>query len=313
MAFGVPAKSIYMATTRTHLVIVERSEHRAYLEGWATAAAALGYATTSVRTDRWRIRRFLEWCERSGPGRVEAVKAADLESYREHVRGVPSLRDGGPVSEFTVYRLLRVVQLLFDHLLQSGVVAVDPFAGFTMNRPQRAPKRSILTRAEVTALYGACERLEERALLALAYGCGLRVGEVERLNAAEVRLADGLLVVERGKYDKRRVIPLSAGVRRDLLAYARRRGGTEPAFLRHGRGGRLRRHTIQKWLTRLARRAGVNKSVTVHVLLHTIASHLLTGGLAVKEVRTFWGRSLLATTQRYVQVDGKLIDKIVGA
>jgi len=302
-----------MATSRTHLVIVERAEHRAYLAGWATAATALGYAAASVRTDRWRIRRFLEWCERRGPGRVEAVTAADLEAYREHVRGVPSLRDGGPVSEFTVYRLLRVVQLLFDYLLQSGVVAVDPFAGFTMNRPKRAPKRNILTRAEVTKLYAACERLEERALLALAYGCGLRVGEIERLDGERVRLADRLLVVERGKYDKRRVIPLSAGVRRDLLAYARRSRNPagEPAFLRHGRGGRLRRHTIQKWLTRLAERAGISKSVTVHVLRHTIASHLLTEGMAVEEVRTFLGHSLLATTQRYVQVEDQLIEQIV--
>lgn len=300
-----------MATSRTHLVIIERAEHRAYLAGWATAATALGYAAASVCTDRWRIRRFLEWCERRGAGRVEAVTAADLEAYREHVRRVPSLRDGGPVSEFTVYRLLRVVQLLFDYLLQSGVVAVDPFAGFTMNRPKRAPKRNILTRAEVTKLYAACERLEERALLALAYGCGLRVGEIERLDGERVRLANRLLVVERGKYDKRRVIPLNAGVRRDLLAYAVRRRGGEPAFLRHGQGGRLRRHTIQKWLTRLAERAGVSKSVTVHVLRHTIASHLLTGGMAVEEVRTFLGHSLLATTQRYVQVEEQLIEQIV--
>ena len=49
------------------------------------------------------------------------------------------------------------------------------------------------------------------------------------------------------------------------------------------------------------------------MLRHTIASHLLTEGMAVEEVRTFLGHALLATTQRYVQVDGKLIDEIVGA
>ena len=53
--------------------------------------------------------------------------------------------------------------------------------------------------------------------------------------------------------------------------------------------------------------------MTVHVLRHTIASHLLTGGLAVEEVRTFLGHALLAATQRYAQVDGEVIDKIVGA
>lgn len=87
--------------------------------------------------------------------------------------------------------------------------------------------------------------------------------------------------------------------------------GLEPAFLRHGRGGRLRQHTAEKWLKRLAVRAEITTPVSVHVLRHTIASHLLASGLAVEDVRTFLGHALLATTQRYTRVSAEQIEQII--
>lgn len=294
--------------TRTRTLPLERAEHETYLAGLVEELTTLGYAERSAVGHYWAARRFLYWTEKYGAGRAELTRRADLEAYRTHVRAAPSLRDGGPVSDQTVYQNLRTVQLLFDYLLRVGVAVADPFATFRMNQPKRGPAREVLTRPEVTALYGACERLAERVLLSLTYGCGLRVGELERLDAGDVRLDDALLVVERGKNGKRRLIPLSAGVSRDLAAYAERRRGREPAFLRHDRGGRLRQHTAQKWLKRLARRADITKTVSVHVMRHSIATHLLAGGMPVEEVRLFLGHALLATTERYTRVvTGQLV------
>jgi integrase/recombinase XerD len=290
---------------------LERPEHLTMLDGLLAELSALGYAEGSLKGHYWTARRFLSWTETSGSGRATATTAVELETYQEHLRRAPSLRDGGPVSDKTVYQNIRTVQLLFDYLLRLGLLTADPFADFRMIRPERGAARPILTRSEVDKMYAACDRLEERALLALTYGCGLRVGELERLNRGEVKLEDGLVIVEKGKNEKRRLIPMSSGVRRDLVAYNSRRTGREQAFLRHGRGGRLRQHTAQKWLQRLARRAEVTKPVSVHVMRHTIASHLLAGGLAVEEVRTFLGHALLATTERYTRVSGEQIRKIM--
>ncbi|MFT6130479.1 MAG: integrase/recombinase XerD [Neolewinella sp.] len=300
-----------MGRLRIRILNLYRPEHEACLSELVDELATLGHAERGVASYYWNVRRFLCWLENQGAKRVEATTAMDLEAYREHVRNAPSLRDGGPVSEKTIYSLLRSVQLLFDYLLQRGEITADPFSTFTMNRPKRGPARAILTRLEVEELYAACENIAERALLGLTYGCGLRVGELERLNADDVQLGKGVLVVERGKNEKRRLVPLSDGVRRDLVAYDSRRIGLEPAFLRHGRGGRLRQHTAQKWLQRLAARAEIKTPVSVHVLRHTIASHLLAGGLAVEDVRTFLGHALLATTQRYTRVSAEQIEQIV--
>jgi integrase/recombinase XerD len=198
---------------------VERPAHETYLDELVAGMSALGYAERSLTSHYWTARRFLDWTEQHGAGRIEATTSADLEAYRERVKNEPSLKDGGPVSDKTVYQNLRTVQLLFDHLLGTGKLAADPFATFRMNQPKRGAAREILTLEEVAKMYTACDGSAERALLALTYGCGLRVGELERLNVEEVRSVDGLLVVERGKNGKRRLVPMSPGVRRDLEGY----------------------------------------------------------------------------------------------
>ena len=300
-----------MARPRTRILNLERLEHENYLTGLVDELTTLGYAEKSAASHYWVARRFLSWTEKQGAARAELTGRADLEAYRAHVRDTPSLKDGGPISDKTVYQNMRTVQLLFDYLLRIGTATADPFATFRMNRPKRGAAREILTTGEVTAMYAVCDRLAERALLSLTYGCGLRVGELERLNVEDVRLEDGLLVVERGKNAKRRLIPLSAGVVRDLADYDERRTGRESAFLRHGRGGRLRGHTAQKWLKRLAKRARISKVVSVHVMRHSIASHLLAEGMPVEEVRVFLGHALLATTERYTRVGREQLAQIV--
>lgn len=300
-----------MGRPRIRILPLSQSRHEAYLVGMTEELAVLGYVEGSLKRHYWSARRFLTWLENWGSGAAEKCTSEDLRAYQEHLENEPSLQDGGPVSEKTVYHNLRSVQLLFDYLLRCQIATVDPFASFQMNRPQRAAARPILTREEIIKLYAACDHLGERALLALTYGCGLRVGELERLNRDDVQIQRGLLIVELGKNGKRRLVPMSAGVRRDLAAYAARRTDQEVAFLRHARGGRLRQHTAQKWLWRLAQRAEVKTKVSVHVLRHTIASHLLAEGLKVEEVRTFLGHSLLATTERYTRVDMALIGQML--
>jgi integrase/recombinase XerD len=179
-----------------------------------------------------------------------------------------------------------------------------------MDYPKGRSRRVILTKTEISELYIACENRGERALLSLAYGCGLRVGEIEKINRIDIRMGLGLVLVEEGKNGKRRAVPISGGVARDLAAQLQRPVGGQ-SFLHNDRGGRLRSFTAQKWLKRLAQRAGITKLVTAHVLRHSIASHLLAEGLEVEGVRVFLGHALLSTTEIYTQVEGEQIKELL--
>lgn len=280
---------------------LENTNHQNYVVEMLGELTALGFCPLSVQQHGRSALRFLSWVEKLGPGRVLGVKKEALEAYRSHVANTPSLRDGGPVTAKTVYQELRSARLLIDHLLGAGILITDPFAGFKMNYPKSRSRRTILTKTEVTALYEACENRGERALLALAYGCGLRGGEIERINREDIRIGQGLVLVEKGKNGKRRAVPISGGVARDLARQLERRNEKEH-FLCNEKDGRLRSFTAQKRLKRLAERADIARPVTVHVLRHSIASHLLEEGLAVEEVRVFLGHALLATTEIYTQV-----------
>jgi integrase/recombinase XerD len=280
---------------------LENTNHQNYVVEMLGELTALGFCPLSVQQHGRSALRFLNWVEKLGSRQVTEVKKKGLEAYRNHVANAPSLRDGGPVSAKTVYQELRSARLLIDHLLGAGILIVDPFAGFKMNYPKSRSRRTILTKTEVTALYEACENRGERALLALAYGCGLRGGEIENINREDIRIGQGLVLVEKGKNGKRRAVPISGGVARDLARQLERRNAKEH-FLCNEKDGRLRSFTAQKRLKRLAERAGIARPVTVHVLRHSIASHLLEEGLAVEEVRVFLGHALLATTEIYTQV-----------
>jgi integrase/recombinase XerD len=276
-------------------------DHQNYVVEMLGELSALGFHTASVEQHGRSALRFLSWVGNVGPGRVIEVKKGTLKAYKIHVTNRPSLRDGGQVSEKTVYHELRSVRLLVDHLLGAGVLAIDPFAGFEMDYPKGRSRRVILAKTEISELYAACENRGERALLSLAYGCGLRVGEIEKINREDIRIGQGLVLVQNGKNGKRRAVPIGGGVAKDL---ARQLERLDPgkAFLRNSKGHRLRSFTAQKWLKRLAQRAEITRPVTAHVLRHSIASHLLEEGLAVEEVRVFLGHALLATTEIYTQV-----------
>jgi site-specific recombinase XerD len=60
--------------------------------------------------------------------------------------------------------------------------------------------------------------------------------------------------------------------------------------------------TIDKRVAELVGRAGIEEHVTAHVLRHSVATHLLAGGMDLERVRDFLGHAHLETTQIYTHV-----------
>ena len=133
--------------------------------------------------------------------------------------------------------------------------------------------------------------------------------EAVALNVGDVDYRAGLLYVRRGKGRKRRVVPLSEQVGTGLKIYQVRQrwpyvtDRSGPAFLLNNHGTRLRGNTAGYYLKRLVKRAGLSGRITPHVLRHSIATHLLLGGMPVERVRDFLGHDHLETTQLYTHVE----------
>lgn len=283
------------------------------LVGWL---AAIGHTPQGAEQHGRQALRFLSWLEKKGIHSIESIDPPTLVHYRQYLKSQPSQNDGGKLHGKTIYAHLRTVQLLFDLLLETGRTTQDPMSEVDLEYPKVRSHRQVLSQMEIAQLYQACNQLRERAILALAYGCGLRAAELEALNIQDIRFKDRLLIVQRGKNSKRRVIPLSEGVRRDLELYYRSQRrylpSTQQAFLLHDRRERMRGYTANKRLRQLASRSGLRaKPISIHVLRHSIATHLLENGVGVDQVRTFLGHALLSTTEVYTHINNRQLHKMV--
>jgi integrase/recombinase XerD len=163
-------------------------------------------------------------------------------------------------------------------------------------RPQRIPE--LLTRAEVASVLNACADPRYRAMLAVAYGCGLRLSEILALRVKDLDGERKLLRVEQGKGAQDRLVPLSPTLLEELRAYWRLYRPQERLFA--GRGGEpLCATGLQRAYTLAKRAAGVTKDGGIHSLRHAYATHQLAAGLPVERLQRLMGHRRIQTTLRY--------------
>ncbi len=252
------------------------------------------------------VAEFLACTGKPLPG----IGSVDILRYRVYLEQRPNKRRGGGLSERMIHHHLYALRLLFGYLEQTGMVSLNPTSGLVFPPPQQR-QRVILDREEVQALFSATHTLREKAVLHLCYSCGLRRSEAVQLNAGDIHFKSQLLYVRSGKGAKRRVIPLPERVSTELQHYMQYERAEQlqmarpaAAFILSRRGTRLLGDSLNNEFKALVERAGIEKNVSLHDLRHSIATHLLTSGLPLEQVRDFLGHAHLESTQLYTHLDG---------
>jgi len=174
--------------------------------------------------------------------------------------------------------------------------------------PNAKPARrcpEILSGTEVARLLDATTSPKYRAIFMLAYGAGLRIGEVTALRVSDIDSQRMLIHVREGKTGPRHVM-LSPRVLAALRAYwkAARPEGPElfPGGRRQRAGSRLTRESIHRVLAKVVRQAGIRKRVYPHMLRHCFATHLLEAGADVRAVQVLLGHACLESTTAYLHL-----------
>lgn len=146
----------------------------------------------------------------------------------------------------------------------------------------------------------------DAAVLALLYGCGLRIAEALSLTRAEAPVPGVDLIEVTGKGGKRRQLPAIPAVQAavaDYLAqcpYALNESG--PLFV-GAKGGPLNPRIVQFAVARMRGALGLADSATPHALRHSFATHLLSRGGDLRTIQELLGHASLSTTQVYTEVD----------
>lgn len=274
------------------------------VERWLDAVwMERGLSDNSLGSYRRDLLQYAHWLE-GRDVRLDHSRREHLFAYLEHLHQ----RRLNPRS---VARKLSALRGFFRWALREGVVGEDPTV--TVERPRigRALPKT-LSEADVEALLAAPDvdtalGLRDRTMLEVLYAAGLRVSELVGLTLGQVNQRQGLVRIL-GKGGKERLVPLGD----EALAWLQRylRDG-RPLLLADGasdilfpsrRGGAMTRQTFWHRLRHIARRAGVQKTLSPHTLRHAFATHLLNHGADLRVVQLLLGHSDLSTTQIYIHV-----------
>ncbi len=155
----------------------------------------------------------------------------------------------------------------------------------------------------------------DRALFELMYGSGLRVSEICALPTNSVDTEEGIARIF-GKGSKERVVPVGRHATHAIRNYLH---GGRPHLVKENtgaelflsiRGKAISRKMVWVLVKQYGKKAGIEKSISPHLLRHSFATHLLMGGADVRSVQEMLGHADVGTTQLYTQVEAeRLLDE----
>ena len=256
------------------------------------------------------IKEFLYWLERRGLKHVKNITATDINLYSEWLNTRPCQRGEGTLSDNSIKNHFLALHLFFEMLLDAEIVSTA-YVLPAFSKRKTIP-REILSISEILELKRCCENQLETSIINIAYGCGLRRSEMVMLDAHDVLLTKGYLIVRSGKNSKRREVPLSGSIIDELKNYlqeyrydrVKQNRFSEKAMFVNADGQRISGDALNRILKNICIRSGnkniIAKNITLHCLRHSIATHLQEAGAGMEFVRDFLGHAEIDTTQLYM-------------
>ena len=243
------------------------------------------------------IRRYLRFVERFAQHfdkSPDKLGPDHLRSYQAYLLKERKLDPGSVENHVAALRFL-FIRTLHRH-------AFREFLPYPRTR-KKLP--NILSGEEVARLIDASSGLFQRTLLMVLYGTGMRRSELVRLKISDIDSQRMILHVVNGKGGKDRDLPLSPALLETLRAHWR---WLKPrTYLFPSRKYRDREQPITGkivWVacTEAARRAGIRKKVTPHLIRHSWATHLLEAGTDLRTIQLLLGHEDLETTAKYLHL-----------
>lgn len=230
-----------------------------------------------------------------------------IKNYYNYLQTKISKRSKKPLSESHIYSQLLAIKLYFEYLERTRTIKQNPY-NLRIKQPTKK-ERLVFTQEEIKTLYQNCNNLLETVILHLCYGCGLRRTEVILLDVKDINFEQKLLFIRKGKGKKRRVIPLTETIVKDLKNYNNYieiyRTEKVQNFLINTQSTAITGNTIYTTFKRILKRTKHldHQKYCLHSLRHSIATHLLENEMSIEMVRDFLGHSQLVTTQIYTRIN----------
>ncbi|MCO6175383.1 tyrosine-type recombinase/integrase [Flavobacterium sp. NRK F10] len=282
----------------------------------------LGFVPTTVYTLPNQAREFLYFLEQNNIKQIHQLSDQHLQNYYQYLTARSNERHNGALSTNYINHHIWGLEKFFEFLDHKGVNGLPPLNLKFLKTDNL--KREILTIAEIKELYKILENQQlitqkqevlnhqDKVMLTIYYGCGLRRTEGTNVSIDDINFDTRVLHVKKGKNNKQRLIPFNQTTSKILQdwIYEYRpllvKDKTEHKLFINGQGKPLTGGTLGNRLKRIINQSDnialKEKTITLHSLRHSIATHLLANGMDLQKVQRFLGHSSLETTQIYTHL-----------
>lgn len=286
------------------------SEYKLLLQSFTEWLGLLGYSPLSIPAHTISVKDFLLYQEQAGKLLLEQLTATDANNFIEHLQNKIGERTHKALSNNHINKNIQSLQLFSRYIRETN----RSNTGFNLKRMEQARgKPAWLAKPEIQALYEATADnllgIRDRAMLAVFYGCGLRLNEGACLTLNDIQRDRKVLHVRKGKHYKERFVPIAGKNYEELQLYVDygrpqllQEHKTEAVFIDANKGRPLTKQSLYIRIKQLAKKAGIKKKVGTHTLRHSIATHLLQSGMKLERIQQFLGHADLDSTQIYTHL-----------
>jgi len=254
------------------------------------------YSESTINTYTGMLKHFLRF--------VTPKKSSEIEA-EDMVRFVNEYVIPRKLSYTFQNQVISAAKLFFKHIHR---IEMDVESFERPRREHRLP--NVLSKEEIKLILQAPSNLKHRALLSLIYACGLRRSEALNLIPKDIDSGRGILIIRNGKGKKDRITPLPEKILKLLREYYKSYRPVNWLFEGQVKGERYSEKSLESVLKHSVEKAGIRKSVTLHWLRHSYATHLLESGTDLRYIQELLGHSSSKTTEIYTHVSTRSIQKI---
>lgn len=225
---------------------------------------------------------------------------SDIESYLNDI----ALQE---VSYQEINRHISAIKFYYEKLGGWSKMKISQ-----VKRP-KSPKNLpyIFSTREVKLLFSQVTHSKHKCMLFLAYGCGLRAGEVISLQVRDIMLDRDQIFIRGGKGKKDRVVMVPKSIIPLLRQYVQEHRPDNWLFPGQDRQKPYSRSSLRKIFKRALQKAGLDRRHKLHNLRHSFATHLMEGGTQQRLIQKLLGHSSSKTTEIYTHISRGSVSQVV--
>ena len=287
----------------------------------------LGFSSGVVVDYKGRIKDFFEWLELQGIEQIKLLQHKHIKQYFKHLETRPNKRQKGALSVSHLNHNFIAIDKLLEYFHQIGMSTAPVPINYRMRVDKQAniDKIQPLAQTEIQELranikyvypqlsFAKREVKQEqlKLIFALYYACGLRRTEGYNLTIKDIDFDNKTIFVKQGKNYKDRFIPMNDSIKTALEHYIYNfrilhKTAHKRLFLETTDTLNLNLQHLQRITENNSSAEGMkdlqSKKITLHILRHSIATHLLENGMSVENISRFLGHSSLDSTQIYTHI-----------